>query len=179
MARSHREVYDFGARRYGGYSNRLPFEPRISLIFFWLASPSLSAILRLKSRVVMKLSLLPGPTVPALDALLSHCLVGLCCLEKDLILPAVPIPPGTSSFLPRHTSYSVREGHSTDFRVEVEVWGEVVVSLWRASMTSRSSRRAWDKLTPRILVWNSLMDGEDQVAEWARKEVVWNTTRTV
>jgi nucleolar pre-ribosomal-associated protein 1 len=173
-------MHGFGARRYGGYSSRLLFEPRISLIFVWLlASPSLSAMLRLKSRIVMKLSLLPGPAVPTLDSLLSHCLVGLRHLEKNLILPTLPIAPGTSSSLPRHTSYSVREGHTTDSRVEVEVWGEVVVSLWRASMTSRSSRRAWDELTPRMLVWNPLVDGGDQVAEWARKEVVWNTTRTV
>jgi len=44
-------------------------------------------------------------------------------------------------------------------------------------MTSGSSGKAWDELTPRILVWNVLVDGEDQVAEWARKEVVQNTTR--
>jgi hypothetical protein len=127
----------------------------------------------------MKLSLLPGPAIPTLNPLLSHCLVGLRHLEKDLILPALPVVPGTLSSLPRHTSYSVREGHTTDSQVEVEAWGDVVVSLWRASMTSGSARRAWNELTPRILLWNLLIDGEDQVTEWARKEVVWNMTRTM
>ncbi len=60
-----------------------------------------------------------------------------------------------------------------------ELWGEIVVNLWRTSMTSRSTGKAWDELTPRILVWNVLIDGEDHVAEWARREVVWNTTQTI
>jgi nucleolar pre-ribosomal-associated protein 1 len=142
-------------------------------------SPSGPAMLRLKSRIVMKLSLLPGPAVPTLNSLLSHCLVGLRHLEKDLILPVLPITPEMSSSLPRHTSSSVREGHTSDSHLDVEVWGEVVVSLWRASMASGSARRVWDELTPRILVWNLLIDGGDQVAEWARKEVVWNMTQTM
>ena len=136
-------------------------------------------MLRVKSRIVMKLSLLPGPAVPALNSLLSHCLVGLRHLEKDLILPVLPLTLEISSSLPRHTSYSIREGHMRDSHLDVEVWGEVVVSLWRASMTSGNARRVWDELTPRILVWNLLIDGEDQVAEWARKEVVWNMTQSM
>lgn len=122
---------------------------------------------------MIKLGLLPGPALPTFNVLLSHCLNNLRHLEKDLILPTFPITPGTST-QPRHTSYSLREGHATDSHI---IWGEVVVSLWRASMTSGSSGKAWDELTPRILVWNVLVDGEDQVAEWARKEVVQNTTR--
>lgn len=129
-------------------------------------------MLRLKSRIIMKLGLLPDPAVP--NVLLSQCLVCLRHLEKDLTLPTIPITPGTSS-LPRHTSYSHRDIHTPDPHI---VWGEVVVSLWRASMTLGSSGKAWDELTPRILIWNLLVDGEDQVAEWARKEVVRNTTRT-
>ncbi|KAH9963285.1 hypothetical protein BC827DRAFT_1194672 [Russula dissimulans] len=54
------------------------------------------------------------------------------------------------------------------------LWGEIVVNLWRASMASGSSRKGWDELTRRMLVWNVLVDGEDQVAEWARIEVVRN-----
>ena len=129
-------------------------------------------MLRLKSRIIMKLALLTGPAVP--NVLLSQCLVCLRHLEKDLTLPTIPITPGTSS-LPRHTSYSHRDVHTPDSHI---VWGEVVVSLWRASMTLGSSGKAWDELTPRILIWNLLVDGEDEVAEWARKEVVRNTTRT-
>lgn len=131
--------------------------------------------LRLKSRVIMKLGLLPGPSIPIFDVLLSHCLVGLRNLEKDLIIPTIPVTLRSSS-QPRHTSYSSREVNTTDSH---ELWGEVVVSLWRASMTSRSAGRAWDELTPRILVWNQLVDGEDHTAEWARREVVRNTTRVV
>ena len=58
-----------------------------------------------------------------------------------------------------------------------DLWGEAVVNLWRASMASGgSSRGVWDELTPRILIWNMLVDGEDQSAEWARREVVRNVT---
>jgi nucleolar pre-ribosomal-associated protein 1 len=128
-------------------------------------------MLRLKSRIIMKLGLLTGPAVP--NVLFSQCLVCLRRLEKDLTLPTVPIIPGPSS-QPRHTSYTHRDLHTPDSHI---VWGEVVVSLWRASMTLENSGNAWDELTPRILLWNLLVDGEDQVAEWARKEVVRNTTR--
>lgn len=120
----------------------------------------------------MKLGLRTGPAVP--NDLLSQCLVGIRHLEKDLALPTIPITPGTSP-QPRHTSYSHRDVHTSDSLV---VWGEVVVSLWRASMTLGSSGRVWDELTPRILIWDLLVDGEDQVAEWVRKEVVRNTTRS-
>jgi hypothetical protein len=57
-----------------------------------------------------------------------------------------------------------------------DLWGEAVVSLWRASMASGTSQAAWDELTPRILIWGMLVDGEDQSVEWARREVVRNMT---
>ena len=139
------------------------------------ASVSLIAMLRLKSRIVMKLSLLPGPTIPILNVLLSNCLVGLRNMEKDLIIPAISITRQSSS-QSWHTSYGLREGNTMNSH---ELWGEIVVNLWRTSMTSRSTGKAWDELTPRILVWNVLIDGEDHVAEWARREVVWNTTQTI
>jgi nucleolar pre-ribosomal-associated protein 1 len=140
-----------------------------------LASTSLIATLRLKSRIIMKLGLLPGPTIPTINVLLSHCLVGLHSLEKDLIIPTIPVAL-RSSAQSRHSSYSLREANTTDSH---ELWGEVVVNLWRASMTCGTTGKAWDELTPRILVWNLLVDGEDYTAEWARKEVVWNTTQAV
>lgn len=139
-----------------------------------LASASLLATLQLKSRMVMKLGLLPGPAVPAFNVLLSHCLRSLRHLERDLILATFPITLQSSSHL-HHTSYNIREGNTTDPH---ELWGEVVVRLWRASMTLGSSCEAWDELTPRILIWNFLVDGEDDVAEWARREVVWNLVQT-
>ena len=123
----------------------------------------------------MKLGLLPGPTIPTFCVLLSQCLVGLRNLEKDLIIPTIPVALRSSS-QSRHTSYSLREVNTTDSN---ELWGEIVVSLWRASMTPGSTGKAWDELTPRILVWNLLADGEDHTAEWARREVVWNTTGAV
>ena len=138
-----------------------------------LGSTSLTVTLRLKSRIVMKLGLLPGPAIPTFSVLLSHCLVGLRNLEKDMTIPTTPIALRTSS-LSRHTSCSQRDVDTTDSH---DLWGEVVVNLWRASMTSGNVGKAWDELTPRILVWNLLVDGEDQTAEWARREVVWNTTR--
>jgi len=132
-------------------------------------APSFSA-LRLKSRIIMKLGLLPGPAVPTFSDLLSHCLASLRRLEKDVVLPAFPVALRTSS-QPRHTSYTLREGSTMGPH---ELWGEVVVGLWRASMTSGSSGEAWDELTPRILVWNAMVGGEDHVAEWARCEAVFN-----
>lgn len=124
------------------------------------------------SRIVVKLSLLPGPDIPAFDVLLSQCLVGLRHLEKNLVLPefslSVQSPPWR-----RHTSYSFREESTPE---AYDLWGEAVVCLWRASITSGGSQGAWDELTPRILIWNMLVDGEDQSAEWARREVVRNVT---
>jgi nucleolar pre-ribosomal-associated protein 1 len=138
------------------------------------SSTSLITTLRLKSRIVMKLSLLPGRSVPTLNVLLSNCLVGLRNMEKDLTIPTTPVALRSSSHS-RYTSYSLREVNTADSH---ELWGEVVVSLWRASMTSGATGKAWDELIQRILVWGVLVDGEDHTAEWARREVVWNTTQT-
>jgi nucleolar pre-ribosomal-associated protein 1 len=142
---------------------------------FLASSTSLVTTLRLKSRIVMKLNLLPGPSIPTLDVLLSNCLVSLRNTEKDLTIPTIPIALRSSSHS-RHTSHSLREVNTADSH---ELWGEVLVTLWRASMTSGSTGKAWDELTQRILVWNVLVDGEDHTAEWARREVVWNTTQTM
>ena len=122
----------------------------------------------------MRLSLLPGPSIPTLNVLLSNCLVDLRIVEKDLTIPTTPIALRSSSHS-RHISCSLREVNTADPH---ELWGEVVVTLWRASMTSVSAGKAWDELTQRVLVWNVLVDGEDHTAEWARREVVWNTTQT-
>jgi nucleolar pre-ribosomal-associated protein 1 len=171
MARSHREVYDIASRGHRCLY-RLPLL-RLGLSAD-LALASFLPGLQLKSRIVLKLSLLPGPTVPTLDVLLSQCLVSLRHMEKDIALPTLPLWPRLSSSQSRHTSYSSREGSSGENHALL--WGEVVVNLWRASMTSESSREGWDELTPRILVWNELVAGEDLVAEWAQREVVPNAT---
>ena len=123
----------------------------------------------------MKLGLLPGPSIPTLSALLSNCLAGLRYMEKDLTISAIPIALRPSSYS-RHTSYSLHEVNTADSH---ELWGEVVVTLWRASMTSGSAGKAWDELTQRVLVWNVLVDGEDHTAEWARREVVWNMAQNM
>jgi nucleolar pre-ribosomal-associated protein 1 len=172
MARRDREVYGFTSRRIGclyvvflavTQANRFP------------ASTSLITALRLKSRIVMKLSLLPGPSIPTLNVLLSNCLVSLRNIERDQAIPTIPIALQSSSHS-RHTSHSLREVNTADSH---ELWGEIVVSLWRASMTSGCTGKAWDKLTQRMLVWNVLVDGDDHTAEWARREVVCNTTQTM
>lgn len=123
----------------------------------------------------MKLSLLPGPSVPTLNVLLSNCLVGLRNMEKDLTIPIIPIALQSFSHS-RHTSYNLREASIAGPH---ELWGEVVVTLWRASMTSGTTGMAWDELTQRLLVWNVLVDGKDHLAEWARREVVWNMIQTM
>ena len=172
MARCDWKVYDFTSRGIGClYVVSLVVTPPANR---FLASASLITTLRLKSRIVMKLSLLPGLSIPTLSVLLSNCLVGLRNMEKDLTIPPVPIAQRSSSHS-RHTSYSLREVNTADSHMH---WGEVVVTLWRASMTSGSTGKAWGELTQRILVWNVLVDGEDHMSEWVRREVVWNTTQT-
>jgi hypothetical protein len=138
-----------------------------------LSTASLLPTLQLKSRVILKLCLLPSPSIPNLNVLLSQCLLSLHHLEKDVVLPTFPFSPRLPS-QSRHTSYSSREGNASESHALL--WGEIVVNLWRASMTSRNSREAWDELTPRVLVWNQLVGGDDQVGEWARREVVRNVT---
>src|SRR6266567_5566506 len=160
MACRNWEVYDSTSRRIGClYVVSLA----VTQANRFLGSTSLITTLRLKSRIIMKISLLPGPSIPTLNVLLSNCLVGLRNMEKDLTIPTIPIALRSSSHS-RHTSYSLREVYTADSH---ELWGEVVVTLWRASMTSGSTGKAWDELTQRIRVWNVLVDGEDHTAEWA------------
>ena|SRR5258707_443097 len=173
MARGNWKVYGSASRQYGCLHVVFLVVTQTNRLL--AASTSLITTLRLKSRIVMKLGLLSGPTIPTLRILLSHCLVGLRNMEKELIIPTIPVVLRSSS-QSRHTSYSLREVTTTDSH---ELWGEVIVNLWRASMTSRSAGKAWDELTPRILVWNLLVDGEDHTTEWARREVVWNMTQTM
>lgn len=169
MARGHWEVYDITPRRIGCFFVVFLVVTQANR---FLASTSLITTLRLKSRIVMKLSLLPGPTITTLNVLLSNCLVGLRNVEKDLTIPTIPIALRSSSHS-RHTSYSLREVNTADVH---GLWGEVVITLWRASMTSESTAKAWNELTQRILFWNVLVDGEDHTAEWARREMVRNLT---
>jgi nucleolar pre-ribosomal-associated protein 1 len=172
MARRNWEVFGFTSRRIGCL---FVVSLAVTQTNRFLASTSLITTLRLKSRIVMKLSLLPGSSISTLNVLLSDCLVSLRNMEKDLTIPTIPIALQSFSHW-RHTSYSLREVNITGSH---ELWGEVVVTLWRASMTSGSTGKAWDELTQRILVWNVLVDSEDHMAEWARREVVWNTTQTM
>lgn len=172
MARRNREVYDFTSRRIGCLYVVFLAVTQANRV---LVSTSMITTLRLKSRIVMKLSLLPGPSIPTLNVLLSNFLVSLRNIEKGQAIPTTPIALQSSSHS-QHTSYSLREVNTADSH---ELWGEIVVSLWRASMTSGCTGKAWDELTQRILVWNVFVDGDDPTAEWARREVVCNTTQTM
>ncbi|KAI0269360.1 ribosome 60S biogenesis N-terminal-domain-containing protein [Gloeopeniophorella convolvens] len=110
-------------------------------------APEFKEALRDKARVVVGLALrqdTAGVPPRVMRALLAQCVEDLRHLEGAI-------------------------GADTEAR---GVWGEVVVGLWRATMASDVLREAWEALTPRVLVWSALAGGADEVAEWARREVV-------
>lgn len=61
----------------------------------------------------------------------------------------------------------------------------MVAMLWRVSMSIEQKCDAWDKLTPRVILWRSIYAAEGSGAvitdtvEWARKEVVHNVNQSI
>uniref|UniRef100_A0A8H8CE92 Nucleolar pre-ribosomal-associated protein 1 n=1 Tax=Psilocybe cubensis TaxID=181762 RepID=A0A8H8CE92_PSICU len=135
--------------------------------------------------VILRLSSLGGPPLSELANLLD---LAVKCLEKfeqniefedNLNAPGgsdlqlLPCPPHRSVTIHQrwsHTTSSVSGARN--------LASELLEMLWKASMSMTQKCDAWDKLTPRLLLMNTLRHKRRSenidVAEWARKEVVRN-----
>ena len=79
-------------------------------------------------------------------------------------------PSMNSCVLPPHSSHGL---HRLSFESELDSWGHAVEDLWKASMTSEVKGAAWDRLTPRLLVWRATVgERNSPVGEWARREML-------
>jgi nucleolar pre-ribosomal-associated protein 1 len=147
------------------------------------------------SQVILRLSSLNGPPLKDLPELLElavQCLekveVGLLFNPTTLIATVAeeatsPVPSAP------HRSLTLRERVDMTLATQ-EVQQRLIIMftemLWRASMTLLTpvtcAPAAWEKLTPRLLLWRSVCSFEQSgkngtdsgvdPAEWARKEVL-------
>ena len=79
-------------------------------------------------------------------------------------------PSMNSCVLPPHSSHGL---HRHSFESELDSWGHAVEELWKASMASEVKGAAWDRLTPRLLVWRATVgERNSPVGEWARREML-------
>ena len=125
--------------------------------------------------VALRLSLLPGPSIPHFSSLVDQLLRSLKRFEGEINIP-LSYRKGhatQSQTLPLHDALGLLESPSS--YDPVQVWGEGVEALWRVTMTLENKILAWDALTCRLLLWRSMV-GEDgsAVGEWTRREVVRN-----
>lgn len=131
-------------------------------------------------QVLVRLSILPGPTTPKLDELLFQSLSQLIVLERNLRMTSSPneSPSWNPDWdrskpqLPPHTSRTL--WHCIDHD-PLWTWGKCVEGLWRVSMASLKKGAVWDALTCRLLLWRGIV-GESRTleGEWARCEVIRN-----
>lgn len=135
--------------------------------------------------VIFRLSSLPGPSLTDLPYLLH---LAVACLEK--LEGSVQVQGFAQSILesdqnviahPPHRSLNIHQWlpniqHSASSSQSLIF--SVLEMLWKTSMTLDRKCEAWEKLTPRILLWRSIVfsagERKGDVTEWARKEVVLN-----
>lgn len=131
-------------------------------------------MLHLATQVILRLSMLPGPSVPNLPRLLSKSLVWLDRLEHDIAFSTLtPSSANNSSTLAPFSSYAL---HEQPILESSEAWGSAVEALWHISMTlSEKGTSSWDELTSRTLIWRSMAKQDDcKVGEWVRGQVIQN-----
>ncbi|KAJ6613338.1 ribosome 60S biogenesis N-terminal-domain-containing protein [Mycena sp. CBHHK59/15] len=132
-------------------------------------------VFALASPVILRLSLLPGPSPPGLPMLLNYSLQGLQLMENELEIPhsRMKISPSASvQDLPPHCGQDVQVIGDQD---PLLMWGKSLEYLWQACMTLAKKPPVWDALTSRLLIWRSVVGEEDtDVGEWARKETLQN-----
>ncbi|KIM48447.1 hypothetical protein M413DRAFT_16355 [Hebeloma cylindrosporum] len=146
--------------------------------------------------VILRLALLDGPPLAALPSLLDR---SVDCLEKlestmqfNLSSPSISTTDQDINLIPYppHRSHSIHQRLSSSSSVQnalqtepdpQQLYGVLLEMLWRASMTLDGKCAAWEKLTPRMLLWRSIAPQNSanagsrfEVAEWARREVVVN-----
>ncbi|KAA1478653.1 hypothetical protein DENSPDRAFT_692792 [Dentipellis sp. KUC8613] len=130
------------------------------------------ACLPLIARAILRLSLLPGSPVPNFARLLSKIVALLSRFEDGVLSPPYRIRRDSTTLAGSlHNSYTL---HRDDEADPVQAWGEAVEAVWRVAMNSDSKDTTWDEMTPRALLWRSIIGEDNRLGEWMRKEVVYN-----
>ncbi|KAI0368460.1 hypothetical protein BV20DRAFT_969281 [Pilatotrama ljubarskyi] len=149
---------------------------RCVLLILHHSACSLSVFLALVP-VILRLSLIAGQSPSHLPALLQRSMHWLKEMEGEVAVP-------TSGRLPAQLLlYEDDMGpvklHRSQHLFDpppsptVEIWGECVESLWRASMTLPAKTKEWDSLSSRLLIWRSIAGtSRSEAGEWARREVL-------
>ncbi|KAG8902324.1 hypothetical protein FRB99_004632 [Tulasnella sp. 403] len=97
---------------------------------------------------------------------------------SQLVLPHNRLPSPENVISHQASSPDGPENDNSD-----QHWGAIVETLWRLSMSVNDTRevaKAWDELTPRMLLWNFVkrrryLEGQtEDDGEWARREVLRN-----
>ena len=143
--------------------------------------------------VILRLTSLDGLTLLDLPSLLDLCIkcvehlennVGIC--PFSFLIPIAELYEKILSLAP-HRSSSLHQRFQTTYDVseQAALLIPMVEMLWRVSMSVEQKCDAWDKLTPRVILWRSLYGTEGSgamsadTAEWARKEVVYNVNHHI
>ncbi len=143
--------------------------------------------------VILRLASLDGPTLLDLPSLLDLCIKGVEHLENDVgidpLLFSMSISELYKKFvsLAPHRSSSLHQRFQTTYNASerAALLIPMVEMLWRVSMSIERKCDAWDKLTPRVILWRSLYGAQGSgamigdTAEWARKEVVYNVNQHI
>ncbi|KAF8164735.1 ribosome 60S biogenesis N-terminal-domain-containing protein [Crassisporium funariophilum] len=126
--------------------------------------------------VILRLALLNGSPLLTLPKLLDRA---MRCLEQfERIIPSTS-PTLTALLLSDPVSPSLHRSSTLHQRCSLDhpllLWGSAVEALWRAAMAVNWKSGAWDLLTPKLLLWRSIVGYEGSlVGEWARVQVVNN-----
>ena len=141
--------------------------------FFWLAT-ALENLVH-ATPVILRLALLPGCPLNNLSILLDHGLNCLSKFEKEVkfcstVSQTLLVTDPLGSL---HRSSGLHQPHL--MKNPLRLWGLIVEMLWRSAMTQEQKCPAWDLLTPKLLVWRTIVGEEgSQVGEWARTQVLRN-----
>lgn len=139
-----------------------------------------SELLSITSRILLRLSLLPGPTVPNFGILMAKVLALLQSFEHNLDIShfdhTLDLPPQAGVInTGSHTSYTSISA-TTIPADPVRIWGRAVEDQWRSVMrmnTFEGQADAWGALSARTLLWRSIVGREgSDVGEWVRREVL-------
>ncbi|KJA21610.1 hypothetical protein HYPSUDRAFT_87850 [Hypholoma sublateritium FD-334 SS-4] len=143
--------------------------------------------------VILRLASLDGSTLPDLPSLLNLCVKCVERLESNVKIYPPSFSVSISELhekylsLAPHRSLSLHQRFQTTYTASEQavLLIPMVEMLWRVSISIERKCDAWDKLTPRVILWRSIYGAEDSgamvtdTAEWARKEVVRNVNQSI
>ena len=141
------------------------------LTFFFFTATALENLAHATS-VILRLSLLSGSPLNNLSTLLDHALDCLNKFETRVEIRSTITQTVPTDFLTSlHRSSELHQ--PCLIKDPLLLWGSMVEMLWRSVMTHEQKCPAWDLLTPKLLVWRTIVGREgSQVGEWARTQVL-------